>query len=139
MQWFGAAIVLIALSLAPSLAKAHTGHEHHVSVHSAHVHAAFHSDAGKVSTPSKASTRLSTKASLSQVASKQAGVPLAADRNCVGDCCSSVCAACCAAGLPNAVHLVPFDPSIERIALAPSRAVAGRGPESIRRPPKFPI
>jgi hypothetical protein len=134
MQMLGAAIVLIALSLAPSLAKAHNGHEHHASVHAGHAHAAF-----RQSEPAKASTKAFTKASLSQTASKQAGVPLAPDRNCVGDCCSAACAACCAAGLPNPVQLVPFVPSIERVALAPSRAGASREPESIRRPPKSSI
>ena len=136
MQMLGAAIVLIALSLAPSLAKAHNGHEHHASVHHASVHAGHAHAAFQQSEPAKASTKASTKASLSQTTSKQAGVPLAPDRNCVGDCCSAACAACCAAGLPNPIQLIPFAPSIERVALAPSRAGASREPESIRRPPK---
>lgn len=130
MQMLGAAIVLIALSLVPSVAKAHTGHEHHAAVHADHVHTAFHQ-------PEAA--KAPTKPSLSQVAPKQSGAPLIPDRNCVGDCCSAACAACCAAGLANPVQLVPFEPSTERVALAPSRAGASREPESIRRPPKSSI
>ena len=141
MQMLGAAIVLIALSLAPSVAKAHSGHEHHVSAHSGHAHAAFHPDLakGSINASAKGSVKASTKPSIGRIASKLAAMPLAPDRNCVGDCCSAACAACCAAGLPDAVHLVPFAPIIKRVAFAPTRAGASRGPESIRRPPKSSI
>jgi len=87
----GAAIVLIVLSLAPSVAKAHVGHPHHAAapVHAGHGNATM--------APSE---RPVTQAVLQQARPGQTGVPASMDRNCVGACCTSVCASCCAAGLP---------------------------------------
>ena len=127
MRVLGAAIVLIVLLFAPSVAQAHTGHQHQVSVHGGQgSQAASHEF-----------ERLATSASLQQAQWKQAEMPPASDRNCTGDCCLSACAACCAAGLPSPVAFVPFPRSITRVAFAPSQIWPNREPESLRRPPKY--
>jgi len=128
MRILGAAIALIVLSFAPSVARAHTGHHHQASVHGGQGHAA-----------SQESDRSSSAASLQQAQWKQPGELPASDRNCTGGCCSSACAACCAAGLPDPVQLAPFSPLITRVALVPSRMWPDREPESLRRPPKHSI
>jgi hypothetical protein len=130
MRILGAAIALIVLSFAPSVARAHTGHQHQTSVH---VH-----DSQDQAAPQE-SDRSSSAASLQQAQWKQAGVLPASDRNCTGGCCSSACATCCAAGLLDPVQLAPFSPLMTRVALAPSRMWPDREPESLRRPPKSSI
>jgi hypothetical protein len=130
MRILGAAIVLIVLSFAPSVAQAHAGHQHQASVHGGQAE-------GASQAASHASERPATPASLQQAQWKQTETPPASDRNCTGDCCLSACAACCAAGLPSPVAFVPFPPSITRVAFAPSQAWPDREPESLRRPPKY--
>jgi len=128
MRVLGAAIVLIALSLAPSMAQAHNGHSHHASVHEGHGPAAV-----------QQSEQPAAPARLQQSQQKEAGALPASDRNCVGDCCSFACAACCAAALLSPFEAVTFSPSTTRLTFAPSRNGASREPESIRRPPKTSI
>jgi hypothetical protein len=126
MRILGATIALIVLSFAPSVARAHSGHQHQMSVHDGHGQAV--SDAA-----SSESERSAAPVSLQQAQSKQAGVVLpASDRNCTGGCCSSACAACCAAGLPDPVQLAPFSPLITRVALVPARMWPDREPEKLR-------
>jgi hypothetical protein len=134
MRILGAAIALIALSFAPSVARAHIGHDHQ---HQTSVHGG--NDQGKHQASSKESDRSSSAASLQQAQWNEAGVLPASHRNCTGGCCSSACAACCAAGLPDPVQLAPFSPLITRVALAPSRMWPDRKPKSLRRPPKSSI
>ena len=129
MRILGAAIVLIALSFEPSVARAHVGHQHQASVHDGQGQAASQVAA-------RESQRPATSASLQQDQWKQAGTPPASDRNCTGGCCFFACAACCAAGLPSSVAFVPFPRSIARVAFAPSQIWPDREPESLRRPPK---
>ncbi len=128
MRILGAAIVLIVLSFAPSVAEAHVGHQHQASVHGGQV---------RHQAASHASERSATPASLQQAQWKQAGMPPASDRNCTGGCCLFACAACCAAGLPSPVAFVPFPRSITRVAFAPSQVWPDREPKSLRRPPKY--
>jgi hypothetical protein len=129
VQVLGAAIVLIVLSLAPSVARAHVGHQHHASDHAAHGQAASHA-------ASHESDSAATPASLQQAQGTQNGSLPASERNCVGGCCSFACAACCVAALPGPVGFMAFLPSITRVAFAPSRIGPDREPESLRRPPK---
>ena len=129
MRILGAAIVLIALSLAPSVAQAHLGHQHQASLHNIHGHAAFQA-------ATQESERPATPASLRQSQWKQAGTLPASDRNCAGGCCLSACAACCAAGLPSPVTFIPVLRSMTRFAFVPSQMWPDREPESLRRPPK---
>jgi hypothetical protein len=117
------------LSFAPSVARAHIGHQHQVSVHGGMGQLASH-------TAAHASERPATPASLQQAQWGQAGTLPASDRNCTGGCCFFACAACCAAGLPSPVAFVPFSRSITRVAFAPSQMWPDREPESLRRPPK---
>jgi hypothetical protein len=127
MRILGAAITLIVLSFAPSVALAHSGHQHHAAVHAGHGHTAVHDTAsGKAHAP----------ASLYQAQVQENGALPASDRNCVGDCCGFACAACCAAGLPSPVSFTPFPPTATRVAMTPSFMRPDRGPESLRRPPK---
>lgn len=119
----GAAIVLIVLSLAPSVARAHV-HHGAVHIHGGHGHAmAVQSD------------RSATQAVL-QAQRGQSEAPASSERNCVGGCCTTVCASCCAAGLPNFVQLAPLPRSTTRIAFVPAEVRPDRAPESLRRPPK---
>jgi len=127
MSVLGAAIVLIVLSLAPPVAKAHVGHPHHAP---AHVHAGH----GHVS-PAQ-SERATAQAVLQLARPGQTEAPASVDRNCVGACCTSVCASCCAAGLPNFTQLAPLPRLTTRVAFAPSQLGPDRAPESLRRPPK---
>jgi hypothetical protein len=129
MRILGAAIVLIVLSFAPSVAQAHIGHQHEASVHGGMGQLASHATA-------HASERPATSASLQQAQWGQAGTLPASDRNCTGGCCFFACAACCAAGLPSPVAFVPFPRTITRVAFAPSQMWPDREPESLRRPPK---
>ena len=129
MRILGAAIVLIVLSFAPSVAQAHIGHQHQASVHGVMGQLASHA-------ASHASERPATPASLQRAQWGQAGTLPASDRNCTGGCCFFACAACCAAGLPSPVAFVPFPRSITRVAFAPSQMWPDREPESLRRPPK---
>ena len=124
----GAAIVLIVLSFAPSVAQAHVGHPHHAvaHVHGGHAQASF-----------DRADRPMTQAVLQQAQRGQTEIPVSSDRNCVGACCTSVCASCCAAGLPNFVQLVPLSRSTTRVAFVPSQIRPDRAPESLRRPPKY--
>jgi hypothetical protein len=128
MRVLGAAIVLIALSFAPSVARAHTGHQHQASVHEGQ---------GASQAASHEFERLASSASLQQAQWKQAEMPPDSDRNCTGDCCLSACAACCAAGLPSPVAFVAFPQAITRVAFVPSQMWPDREPESLRRPPKY--
>jgi hypothetical protein len=128
MRVLGAAIVLIVLSFAPSVAQAHTGHKHHAA---AHIHG------GQGQTASHQFEQSAAPAQLQQVQRGQAETPPASDRNCIDGCCLSACAACCAAGLPSFVELTLFPRSITRIAFAPSQIRPNREPESLKRPPKF--
>ena len=120
-----ATIALIVLSFAPSIARAHAGHQHQAAVHTSHDH-----------TASQEADRSSSPASLEQAQWKEPGTLPASERNCIGDCCSFACAACCAAALPAPVELAPFPTAIKRVALVPSRIGPDRKPESLRRPPK---
>lgn len=124
----GAAIVLIALSFAPSVAQAHIGHKQHAA---AHVHG------GQGQAASDQFEQSATPALSQQAQWRQAETPPASDRNCVDGCCLSACAACCAAGLPSSVELVPFARSATRVAFVPSQIWPNRPPESFRRPPKY--
>ena len=126
MRILGAAVVLIALSFAPSVARAHTSHPHLASVHGGHSQLA-----------SQVSERSATPASLQQAQWNQAGTTTDSDRNCTGGCCLFACAACCAAGLPSPAAFVPFPRSITRVAFVPSQVWPDREPESLRRPPKY--
>jgi hypothetical protein len=130
MRVLGAAIVLIVLAFAPSVAQAHTGHQHPASVHGGHGHSTSHAASHEFERPA-------TSASLQQAQWKQAEMPPASDRNCAGDCCLSACAACCAAGLPSPVAFVTFPQAITRVAFVPSQMWPDREPESLRRPPKY--
>jgi hypothetical protein len=130
MRILGAAIVLIALSFAPSAAWAHIDHPHLASVHSGQSQVAFRA-------ASHESERPARSASLQQAQWKQAGMPPASDRNCTGDCCLSACAACCATGLPSPMAFVAFPRTITRVAFGPSQMWPDREPESLRRPPKY--
>lgn len=123
----GAAIVLIVLSLAPSVAQAHVLHRHHavVDVHGSHGQAA-----------SDRSGQAASPAMLQQAQPAQTDERHASDRNCVGACCASVCASCCAAGLPNLVQLAPLSGSATRVGFARSETGPDRAPESLRRPPR---
>jgi hypothetical protein len=123
----GAAIALIVLSLAPSVAKAHVGHPHHAAVH-------VHVSQGHATVAQ--SERPAAQAVLQQAQPGQTGVPASIDRNCVGACCTSVCASCCAAGLPDFAQLAPLPRSTTRVAFVPSQLGPDRAPESLRRPPK---
>ena len=129
MRILGAAIVLIVLSFAPSVAEAHVGHQHQASIHDGQGQTASQ-------VASHESERSATAASLQQAQWKQTGTPPASDRNCTGDCCLSACAACCAAGLPSPVEFVAFPRAITRVAFVPSQVWPDREPESLRRPPK---
>jgi hypothetical protein len=129
MRILGAAIVLIALSFAPSVARAHLGHQHLASLHNGQGDAAIQAAAQE-------SERVAAPASLRQSQWKQAGTLPASDRNCAGGCCLSACAACCAAGLPSPVTFIPVLRSMTRVAFAPSQMWPDREPESLRRPPK---
>jgi hypothetical protein len=130
MRVLGAAIVLIVLSFAPSVAEAHVGHQHQASIHDGQGQTASQ-------VASHESERSATAASLQQAQWKQTGTPPASDRNCTGDCCLSACAACCAAGLPCPVEFAAFPRTITRVAFGPSQMWPGREPESLRRPPKY--
>lgn len=123
-----ATIALIVLSFAPSVARAHIGHQHQASVHTNHDHPA-----------SQEADRSSSPASFEQAQWKESGTLPASERDCVGSCCSFACAACCAAALPSPVELAPFPAAIKRVALTPSPSGPDRKPESLRRPPKHPI
>jgi hypothetical protein len=129
MRILGAAIILIALSFAPSAAQAHLGHQHQASLHNGQGHAALQAE-------SRETERSSTPASLQQSQWNQTGTLPASDRNCTGGCCLSACAACCGAGLPCPVTFIPFHRSMTRVAFAPSQLWPDREPESLRRPPK---
>jgi hypothetical protein len=138
MRILGAAIVLIALSFAPSVARAHIGHSHLASAHGDQSEVAFQvvsPESGRSAKPAS----LQRSESLQMAQWKQAGMPPASDRNCTGDCCFSACAACCATGLPSPVEFVAFPRAITRIAFGPSQMWPDREPESLRRPPKTSI
>jgi hypothetical protein len=124
----GAAIVMIVLSLAPSVAQAHTAHAHHAAAH-------LHGDHGHGTVVQ--SERLAPQAVLQQAQRGQTEAPASSDRNCVGACCTTVCASCCAAGLPNFVQLAPLPRSTARVAFVPAEVRPDRAPESLRRPPKY--
>ena len=128
LRVLGAAIVLIVLSFAPSVAQAHTGHMYHAA---AHVHG------GQGQAASHQFEQSATPAPSQPVQWGQAETPPASDRNCVDGCCLSACAACCAAGLPSSVELVLFSRSMTRVAFVPSQIWPNREPESFRRPPKY--
>ena len=127
MRILGAAIVMIALSFAPSVALAHMGHEHHVAaqLHSSH-DAAVSQEAARPTAP----------ATLQQAQWERTDAPTPEGRNCVGACCTFACAACCAAGLPSVVQFVPLPRVATRIALGWSETWPDSEPESLRRPPK---
>jgi hypothetical protein len=132
MRVLGAAIVLIALSLAPSVARAHTGHSHLASVHDGQSQAV--SQVAYQAAFDGAESAGS--ASLRQARWKADGMPPASDRNCAGDCCLSACAACCATGLPSPMAFIAFTRAVTRVAFGPSPMRPEREPESLRRPPK---
>ena len=123
----GAAIVLIVLSFAPSVAQAHVGHPHHAVAH-------IHGEHGHATVVQ--SERSATQAVLQQAQRGQPEAPASSERNCVGACCTTVCASCCTAGLPNFAQLVPLPRSARRVAFVPAEAKPDRAPESLRRPPK---
>lgn len=125
----GAAIVLIVLSLAPSVAQAHVLHRHHVVVHA-------QDDSGQAAFDS--SERAKPSAVMQQAQRDQTREPASSDtdRNCVGACCASVCAACCAAGLPASSQFVPLFRPATRVAFVVDRQGPDRVPESLRRPPR---
>ena len=79
MRILGAAIVLIALSFAPSVAQAHLGHQHQASLHNGQGHAALQAE-------SRETERAATPASLQQSQWNQTGTLPASDRNCTGGC-----------------------------------------------------
>lgn len=133
LRVLGAAIALIALSLAPSVAKAHAGHQTRVG-HPHHTVVHVHDGQGPANVAP--SERPVTQAVLQQAQPGQTEAPAAVDRNCVGACCTSVCASCCAAGLPDFAQLAPLPRSTTRVAFVPSELGPDRAPESLRRPPK---
>lgn len=129
MRILGAAVVLIVLSLAPSVAQAHSGHPHPASVHGGQDKTAVQADF-------RQSDHLAKPASLQRAQLRQAGMLPASDRNCIGDCCLSACAACCATGLASPMQFIAFPRTVMRVAFGPSRMQPDRKPESLRRPPR---
>jgi len=127
MRVLRAAIVMIALSFAPSVALAHMGHEHHAAapLHGSHGDAASYEAA-----------RPAASATLQQARWERTEMPTPEARNCVGACCTFACAACCAAGLPNFVQFVPLPRVATRITLVWSEIWPDSKPEALRRPPK---
>ena len=125
MRVLGAAIVMIALSFAPSVALAHMGHEHHAATQ-------LHGGHG----PALSQAATTASATLQQAQWERTGTPTPEGRNCVGACCTFACAACCAAGLPSFVQLVPLPRGSTRVALVRSEIWPDSEPESLRRPPK---
>lgn len=126
MRILGAAIVLIVLSVAPSVVQAHTGLPHHAgasaAVRGGHGQAVSHE-----------SQQVATSASLLQAQLGQTEIPAPSSRDCGGGCCSCVCAT---AGLSSSVEHLAFPRTIMRVAFLPSQMWPDREPESLRRPPK---
>lgn len=124
MRMLGAAIVLIVLAFASSSVQAHSGHAHDPAAQTA----------AQVESPELA--RQVTPAAF-QRAVERPEAPASPNRGCISGCCSTACAACSAAGLPNSGEVVPVPPiGMVRVAVPRSPTLAGRAPESIRRPPK---
>jgi hypothetical protein len=137
MRILGAAIVLIALSFAPSVARAHSGHPHSASVHGGQSQVAFQVVSHVAFQAAfDESERSAGSASLQPAQWKAAGTLPASDRNCAGDCCLSACAACCATGLASPMAFIAVSRVTTRVAFGPSPMWPNRAPESLRRPPK---
>jgi len=126
-----AAVVLIALSVAPSITRAHGGHAHHDSAHGPAAVAG-----GQHIAVVQPQSMALPPASLESASFGQSAGPASLDRNCVTGCCISACAACCVAGLPGFAELLPLAGRVMRISLPASRTAASREPDCLSRPPK---
>jgi hypothetical protein len=123
----GAAIVLIALAIAPSVASAHTGHGHARSAIAAFDVQPRHTSGravGKLPTAElKASTGLHSPSSDS---SQCHG----------GACCSGAsCATCCAAAVTELAYSTPPDSS-SALIIPQVPVIGSLGPDGLRRPPR---
>jgi hypothetical protein len=119
LRLLGAAMILIALSLAPSVASAHAGHDH---------------GSAPVASDTQPSKGVShTEAASTSIANFDAHLP----RGCTGQCCSSApCTACCAVA---AATVSQPSPPLGHVIMGlrnPDR-LWQLHPDGLRRPPRF--
>ena len=123
LRLLGAAMVLIALSLAPSVASAHAGHDH------------GNGSVPVASDPQPAKGAAGPRLELASASTSQVDARLPS--GCAGQCCSSApCTACCAVA---AVTVCEPIPPLGRVVVGlrdPDR-LWQLHPDGLRRPPRF--
>ena len=133
-RMIGAAILVIALVLAPSIAAAHSGHAHGPTTASA------------TAQPVKAEAPVKASVSAAPAASRDAAravtgvthLPEAGGKpaSCTGGCCSGMsCSACSALALDEA-EAPPPPRRTTRLALGALDARSSRDPDGLIRPPR---
>jgi hypothetical protein len=125
---FGAAVTLIALSLAPSIGSAHGTHEY--GSRGAVTHSAPPADGVQAN---KAAEII--HAELTSVSSGHTHAHLIP--GCTGHCCCGApCTACCAVAVTAVAH--PSPPTGHALVRLPdSNALWALHPDGLRRPPRF--
>ena len=122
-----AAILGVALQLAPNAAFAHAGHHHH--------HTSVQQSAAQTAQSDQAATAQVQRPEFVAVSSSQSIGH--ASGGCVGCCCGAGLGCCCmTSALAGAVQeLPPLDTHAELVTFA-VRPLGGVDPEALARPPK---
>ena len=125
---FGAAILLIALSFMPSVAKAHDGHAHGSQPAASSPH---NLDGGD------ASGQIANKSEQAEMSQAKASDNPTMPAGCNGGCCTgAACAACVAIAFVESPILSP-PVSASSIVLLDARPSSSVAPDGLRKPPKF--
>jgi hypothetical protein len=125
----GAAAVMVALLLAPSVASAHAGH------HPAPGPVAHHVTPPENDVPEQAAPKASTQYLMSVAASHS---PASDNSGCHrGNCCvGAPCTACCAVVVPDFAPSIP--PALSSALTLPDSSTSDSlDPDGLRRPPRF--
>jgi|SoiMethySBSTD1v2_1073268.scaffolds.fasta_scaffold52310_3 hypothetical protein len=127
-----AAVLLCAALLAPSLASAHAGHNHHAA-------AAMAEPADVPPAADVAGEVKSKKPSIVRRETVRASVPVSDPG--VSDCASHCCGGtanmtCCAAALVSEVSVAPSSTTSHALLFARAGALLGLPPEALPKPPK---
>jgi hypothetical protein len=129
MRIAGAAIVFAVLALAPTAAKAHSGHSHAPSVQQISSAGAIQNGAKAVEPVQKSAPQVSAAASNT---SKQPAGP----NGCNGSCCKSAMACCVVIFSYSSETPVPCGNSV-RLAFPEAESWSSLASDQLRRPPKI--
>jgi hypothetical protein len=123
-----AAVLVIAVQFVPSIASAHSGHEHHTAAGTIHV--------GTVKQQAdQAAARATSKATLAEPTQQDREISTPSGGACTGGCCG-IGLGCCGAVLTDSTAPLFHVAGRVRLMELFSDQLGGIGPDTLARPPR---